>query len=101
MGRYVFDAYYDGTPTVANPFRPTLSDDETRVLLMELPDRLQVHCGENARVEAAEIEMREVRGVERWTSRVAIETSTEERAAKDQIERAFNDLQLFGDPLNE
>lgn len=99
MGRYTYDAYYDCVPTVTDPLRSALSDDEIRERLVELPVRLHVHCGGSAHIDAGKIEAREVRGVRRLTRRVTIEVPSDDRVAREQMVDAFNDLHLFGDPV--
>lgn len=99
MSRHAYCAFYDGTPTVSDALRSTKSDDEIRGLLSALPSYLAGHFSQDAKVEASEIQRSEVRGVTRLARLVTVFTAMDKPAAIDRIERAFNELHLFGERM--
>lgn len=99
MNRYQYCAFYDDTPTVSDALRSTKSDDEIRALLSALPTHLTGHFPQDAKIEAGEIQRRDVRGVTQLTRLVTVSTAMAKHDAIDLIERAFDELQLFGERM--
>lgn len=97
MNRVQYYASYDGTPTVSDEHRSAKSDDEIRGLLSALHSHLAGHFPQDTKIEVAEIQLRAVRGVMRLTRLVTVSTAMDKQAAIDRIERAFNELHLFGE----
>ncbi|MDN3368271.1 MULTISPECIES: hypothetical protein [Ralstonia solanacearum species complex] len=97
MNRFEYYAYYDGTPTVSDAHRSTRSDDEIRGLLNALHSHLADHFPQGTKIDVAEVQQRAVRGDMRLTRQVTVSTDMEKKAALDLIERAFNELHLFGE----
>jgi hypothetical protein len=99
MNRVEYYAFYDATPTVNDAHRSAKSDDEIRGLLGALHSHLTDHFPQDTTIEVAEIQRRAVQGVMRLTRLVSVSTSMDQQAAIDRIERAFNELHLFGERM--
>lgn len=100
MRQYEYCAFYDATPTVSDALRAAKSDDEIRILLTALPSQLAGHFPNGANIITSGIEERKVRGVNRLTRTISVSADLEDQDVIDRIERAFNELHLFGERMS-